>query len=115
MSKYKTDLIDATPWNFPRGGSRSWKPQITINPTWDYCMVPTERPLYAILADVVHHGVDNPKHGTDCACLDKYIYELRAHVTRALPEMGEDSESRQAYFAAGFRIAHVLRCITRHL
>jgi hypothetical protein len=141
MSRYKAPspedvlpLLDATRWNYPFA-SRSWVP-VKVDPTFDYSMLPSDRPLYAILTDVVQHGVDNPKHGTDCACLDKYIYELRAHVVRALPEIQrvqveewkltpeddddadgwrEVPESRKARMNAIFRISHVLRCIKRHL
>lgn len=96
---------------------------IKIEPTWDYMMIPSERPLYAILGDVVQHGVDHPTHGFNCSCLDEYVYEVRRHVHRALPGdqyyLAEDwdgsfyqertRESREARMRADNRIAHVLR------
>lgn len=120
-------LLDATRWNWPFA-SRSWVP-VQVPSTWDYCMIPSERPLYAILADIVQHGVDNPMHGTDCACLDQFVYELRAHVNRALPDreyilredwdgttfQDETRESREARQDAQWRVAHVLNSILRLL
>jgi hypothetical protein len=126
-------LKDATRWNYPFA-SRSWQPNVQVDHSWDYSMIPSERPLYAVLQDIVRHGVENPTHGTDCACLDTFSYELHAHVNRALPEVervpvdldpGEWHEpgdewadvpgSRDARMKAQFRIAHVLGMVARRL
>lgn len=58
-------------------------------PWWQLpqCLMPSERPLYAILGDAIQHGVDNPKHGTDCVCMDAVVWELRRHIDRVLPEV----------------------------
>lgn len=124
-------LRDATRWNYPFA-SRSWQPDIEIDPTYDYLMIPSWRPFYAVLEDIVRHGIDNPKHGTNCACLDTFSYELHAHVNRALPEikkvwvdpredLGEEGffqevpSSRYANLDARMRIAHVLRMVAKRL
>lgn len=121
-------LRDATRWNYPFA-SRSWQPDIQVDHSWDYSMIPSRRPLYAVLEDVVRHGVDNPTHGIDCACLDTFSYELHAHVNRALPEIDrvlvkdeffgdewqEERVSRDARLHAQWRITHVLRMILRRL
>jgi hypothetical protein len=95
-------------------------------------MMPSERPLYAVLEDIVRHGVENPTHGINCACLDTPSYELHAHVNRALPEiekvwvdpredLGEEGffqdipSSRFANLDARMRIAHVLGMVARRL
>lgn len=41
------------------------------------------RPLIEVLRDAMQHGQDNPGHGGNCACMDKYIRELRAQVRDA--------------------------------
>jgi hypothetical protein len=68
---------------------------------WDW--IPSRRPLFEILADVVQHGVDSPTHGVDCACMDKFIRELRIHVHRATPpyvstETISDPEARAVLY-----------------
>lgn len=103
---------------------------VEIDPSWDYLMIPSNRPLHAIFADIVQHGVDHPNHGTDCSCMDQYSYEIKAHLHRALPEVQRfkaheanewgdgwiyDDESRSANFAARMRISHVLGMVVRSL
>jgi len=102
---------------------------IVVEPSWDYLMIPSERPLYEILEQVVAHGVNNPRHGTDCSCLDTYIYEIRRHVIRAVPEpeyvpaedwdgspiREETLRSRDARQDAHWRITHVLGKVTRSI
>jgi hypothetical protein len=128
-------LIDATRWNWP-WVSREWQPDIKVDASYDYCLVPSERPLYAILEDAVRHGVENPRHGAGCACMDQITYELHRHVNRALPPddlvwreadpedpsdypqggwLEETPDSREARFNAKMRIAHVLNMVIRRL
>lgn len=126
-------LRDATRWNYPFA-SRSWQPDIQVDHSGDYGMIPSRRPLYAVLEDIIQHGVENPTHGTNCACMDRFSYELHAHVSRALPEVqrvaveldprewhdpGDEwadvPESRCANLDARHRIAHVLTMVIRRL
>lgn len=95
---------------------------VEVQPTWDYLMIPSERPLHAILADIVQHGVDYPTHGVDCSCMDRFSYEVKAHVNRVLPELEHRDtgqwatlETRDARMKAGWRIQHVLNMVTRTL
>lgn len=121
-------LLDYTRVNWPFA-SRGIEPVVEVPMTFDYLVVPSDRPLHAILADVVQHGVDNPRHGADCACMDRFVYEIRAHVSRVLPEivrvpaedwdgtvyMAEEATSREANWDAKTRISGVLQMVTRNV
>lgn len=111
------NFIDATRWNYPFA-SRSWQP-VDVPVSHDVCYIPSERPLYEILADVAHHQDEFPTHGTDCVCMDKFSYEVRRHVARALGPDDEDRwTDRTKYdkaFARRMRVRHVLRAAARSL
>lgn len=81
--------------------------RVVLDHTHDYRWIPSDRPLWAILEDIVQHGIDNPKHGIDCVCMDQYSYELKRHVSKALP-VAEERDWESTYDAR-FRIQHVLR------
>lgn len=88
--------------------------------THDYCHVPSQRSLSAILADAVQHGVDNPRHGTDCVCMDRLSYEIYHHVLKAVGDdyvamQNETSDGRTRRLDARFRVAHLLGMIARKL
>lgn len=109
-------LIDATAITRKKTGPVGiGKPLVFVPSSQDYGWIPSERPLYAILADVVQHGVDSPSHGVDCVCMDAYAYEIRRHVARVLPEraiLEVDRDQDMRSMNAGWRIAHVMRMAT---
>jgi hypothetical protein len=104
-----------------RGGDLGMtEPLIQVEHTWDMCYIPSERPLYAILVDVVQHGVDFPTHGSDCVCMDAFSYEVHRHVARALGpgrnlETYTDPVAWQKCFDARMRIKHILRMASNRL
>lgn len=92
--------------------------------------IPSRRPLWEILADVVQHGEECPTHGMNCACVDTYIREVRQHLNRVIPEVERipvpeeqqvpwddnwtyDREQAEAARKARWRIIHVLNCVMR--
>jgi hypothetical protein len=129
-------LIPMTP---TQPGSRlkdwRWLELVDLEPTpGGRCFIPSARPLWKILGDIVQHGIDYPKHGTGCACLDDFAYEIKAHISRVVPEIEyrlteldpeeyhepgdewvEIPASRHARFDAAFRISHVLDMVRRSL
>lgn len=81
---------------------------------WDY--IPSSRPLWQIVQDIVDHGEIYPTHGTNCTCMDKYAQEIKQHIHRALPNT--DRTSATAWtdnFDARSRVSHVLQMVTRGL
>lgn len=72
--------------------------------------IPSARTLADILREVVDHGLENPKHGTHCSCMDAWVYELVPHVIRNIPD-----SDWEAQFNARLRIGHVLRLVGGHL
>jgi hypothetical protein len=88
--------------------------------------VDAPRTLADILRDAADHGRDNPTHGTNCACMDKYIREIRLVVAAVLstvdgPEelewrgenKGVPKPSRK--LDARWRISYVLGAVVRNL
>lgn len=92
------------------------KKKVMMDPTYDYRWIPSTRPLYAVLEDVVRHGTDFPSHGVDCICMDAYAVELRRHISRTLPleEIGDTTQWAKV-FDARARVRHVLRLAGNHL
>lgn len=88
---------------------------VLVPVSYDYSIMPTSRHLSTILADVVRHGVDNPTHGTDCACLDRYVWEVRAHISKAVPPDRGATDDVHLRLDGRFRIAHVLKLAARDL
>ncbi len=86
---------------------------VAVDPTHNYEYIPSARTLWQVLEDAVQHGVEWPSHGTDCACLDKYSYELKHHILRALPERTleayQNSDEWAKDFNARMRVKHLLR------
>jgi hypothetical protein len=90
---------------------------------WDW--IPSSRPLYAILAEAVQHGVDHPTHGYNCACMDNLIREVRVHVHRATPpyrfgvdaHLTEDERNNAwlEHLNALDRMRHILGAVSRGL
>lgn len=78
------------------------------------CIEDDTRTLAAILADVVQHGKDNPTHGTNCACLDKYIREVRAQIAGQVPS-SESEPNWERRIDARSRIKYVLNVAARYL
>lgn len=87
--------------------------------TWDYRWIPSNRPLWAIMQDIVDHGKDFPRHGPGCSCLDRFLYEMKHHISRAVSMVPPDSEGTGEEYKAVMdgraRIAHVLRLVGRWL
>lgn len=83
--------------------------------SWDYRWIPSDRPLWAVLQDVVQHGIDFPRHGPSCSCLDKYASELNQHMSRALPDVTAETYTNSKDWAVQFdgrmRVKHVLRMV----
>lgn len=92
--------------------------------------IPSRRPLWEVLADVVAHGEECPSHGINCACVDKYIREVRQHINRVIPEVERillpeeervpfddnwvyNREQAEAARKARWRITHVLNAVMR--
>lgn len=92
---------------------------IHIKPTYDMSYIPSDRTLSAILQDAVIHGMNEPRHGSDCICMDAIVRELRQHVSKAMPpdrnyeEM--TPEDRSARLNARARIAGILHRLWRNL
>lgn len=71
-------------------------PCVSIEGDWwrlPHCLLPSRRTLAEILVDAVQHGVDNPRHGSNCSCMDTVVWELRRHIDRALPEVQSRTEA----------------------
>ena len=102
----------------------------------------SDRTLTEILKEAAEHGEqpETAQHGIDCACLDKYVFEVRKMMTAAITpaekvdktpeeierESTEDgdpspesypisSAERERELNQRFRIAHVLRLAARTL
>lgn len=56
-------------------------------------MAEEERSVSQILADVMAHQMDNPRHGLNCACMDSFIREMRK-LLHASPVNLEDGAAR---------------------
>lgn len=99
---------------------------------WPRSYVPSARPLWTILADVVAHGEQCPTHGMNCACVDPLIREIRQHLNRVIPEveriyLADDEESwgpdnwtydpvqAEAARKARWRITHVMNAVMRSI
>lgn len=95
--------------------------KVVVPHVWDQSWIPSTRPLSAILEDAIAHGVDNPRHGVNCACIDPLIRELRIQVSKALPPDGRpyDESHSQAdiheRLMAKQRVAHVINALARSL
>ncbi len=72
------------------------------------------RTLADVLQDVVRHGLDNPTHGFNCACLDKFIREVRSAVHQVAPTSETEPEWEKRIDARN-RVAYVLRAVGRDL
>lgn len=84
-------------------------------------IIPSPRPFWAIVADISTHGMMNPDHGFNCACLDAMAREMKQHVARGLPPMYDEgaqmyrSPEWAARFDAQRRLAHVMRMVVDSL
>lgn len=93
-------------------------PLVDVPPTWDYSAIPTTRTLAEIMGEAVQHGLDNPRHGTDCACMDNLIREARNQISKTVPpdtrpydQMISQGEIHDRIFAKQ-RISVILRRLT---
>lgn len=85
---------------------------------WDVSSIPTTRLLATILEDVVQHGIENPEHGVNCACMDKAAHEIRLQLSKAIPPDGRTTDTDWAQpihdrVNAKARIRHVLDMVLR--
>lgn len=93
---------------------------VQVPVVWDVSFLPTRRLLADILADVVAHGWEHPRHGIDCACMDRFSREIRLQVSKAIPPDGRTTDSDwaapiQERLNAKARIRHVLMMVERNL
>jgi hypothetical protein len=70
------------------------------------------RTLVEILTEVVAHDEDQPTHGSNCACMDKYIREIWRQIDAAIPTPESDWERR---IGARSRMAYLLRVVGSRL
>jgi hypothetical protein len=107
--KYR-EIIDATWLRLPISVARHGE-------VYEYDWLPSRRPLYEVLAEIVMHSWQEPSHSTNCVCMDKYARELKHHVHRVIPElrMSDDQASWDDNLRARHRIAHVLGMVTRSI
>lgn len=77
-------------------------------------MAGEERSLVAILEDAIQHGKDNPTHGTNCACMDRLIRELKAQVNQVLPT-SESEPSWEVRLDSRSRVSYLMRAASRYL
>lgn len=84
--------------------------RLYVEPSWEYSAIPSTRTLSDILMDAVQHGVDSPRHGSDCSCMDRLGYEIRRHVFKAIPF---DPDPTKEEYDARARVRHILRMALR--
>ena len=87
-------------------------PMVEVGRSWIMSYMTSERALYAIVADIVKHGEDNPSHGVGCSCMDHFSYEIKRHLTRGLGPGGRDAV---ASVQGRHQIAHILGMVARWL
>jgi len=95
-------------------------PLVQVPIVWDVSFIPSRRSLADIMADVVQHGLDNPRHGVSCVCMDQFSREIRLQVSRAIPPDGRTTDSDwakpiQERLNAKARIRYVLGMVERNL
>lgn len=118
----KTTLLDGRAITTTKTGPEGiGKPMVFVPATYDYYARADDRPLWQVMREVVQHGLDNPTHGENCACMDQFVWALRPHIHKAMPLdthiRGErmTSEEMQTWAKARARIWHVLHLITKNL
>jgi hypothetical protein len=85
---------------------RATSPLIKVSTSWQYCMIPTNRPLWHLLQEVVRHSYQFPTHGADCVCMDEFIRQMRISVDRVLPTReAEREKARQRMFILFSRLS----------
>jgi hypothetical protein len=85
---------------------RATSPLIKVSTSWQYCMIPTNRPVWHLLQEVVRHGQQFPTHGPDCVCMDEFIRQMRISVDRVMPtQEGERAKARQRMFILFSRLS----------
>lgn len=72
------------------------------------------RPVMEILEAAIQHGVDNPEHGINCACMDSLAWELRKHLPPVI-DLPPSIDEWERAFDARSRIKWLLNLMARHL
>lgn len=102
--------VTPAPITEPGDGLVVWSDTtIRIKPVWQDCLIPSRRPLWAIVSDVVAHGVEYPTHGTGCSCMDRFSWEIKAHLYRSLPTTQAGAHLAKA------RINYIFGMVSRSL
>lgn len=83
--------------------------------SWDSMPIPSTRTLSQIIEEAVRHGYDNPSHGVDCSCMDKYAQEIKQQISRAIPPDTGSTTDIHWKIDARHRVATILRMVTRWL
>ena len=78
------------------------------------------RTIAEIVTDILQHRDENPTHGTNCACLDKYAREIKVQLIEVMPWMFSynpeiSSEEWKARVDKKSSVAHVLGMISRSM
>lgn len=120
--------------------SHGFSDPVCVDRSWDASYIPSNRPLWAIMQDVVDHTAKHPTHGAMCACMDQFSREVRMHLRKAMPPdvrplpvydedcpdpsvcsyhsdrivLREDQANIHARVMADQRIAHVLGMVMRN-
>lgn len=76
---------------------------------------PADRSLVDVLNAVKVHHNDNPTHGTNCACMDQFVRQVRAMVREANPQHRAYANGTRSEHEADLdiRIDHVLTSAAR--
>jgi hypothetical protein len=86
---------------------------VDIEPTYDYSLVPTNRPLWAIVQDMTDHAREFPTHGASCVCMDDFAREIKQQISRGLPPDNGEAEDVHWRVNARHRVAYVLGMVER--
>lgn len=82
---------------------------VQIDMVHRYDFIPSERPLYAILEEVARHNDGYPTHGANCACMDRFSFEIKRHIGRVLSDEQDADHTRKL----SWRIAHIFGMVER--
>lgn len=72
------------------------------------------RSLTDILTDAIEHGRANPDHGTNCACIDPLLAEMRGQIMGLLPTSEVEPDWKKRIDARS-RVSYLLRTVVRTL
>jgi hypothetical protein len=80
------------------------------------CAIPSDRPFWCIIEEIMVHQDEFPTHGPACICMDNYAREIRAHLFRSVPsEEWNNSTEWADNFQRRERVHYVLSMVLRSL